>query len=385
VFEDIKRTNRQMKTEKGNQMRLELTTIRARAPWKRAAVMAVLIAFATSLAADVPARTSQRRQVAKPAMSRRQQSIFDQGYNKGYGEGYVAGEKDWNKSAARDYLGSEAYLNRRQSFDPAYAELEQYRQGFELGFELGYTDAYFGRARNAAIPPNAEVLGRAAVIADAQRNRSQQQQPEPAQQAQPASPAQEPQSQPAPEDQTRPRTTADAAPQISIPGGAEFKLRLGTLIDTKDARVGDKFNATVLNPSNLEGAFVEGHISKLNRSGRLTGKTELALQFDSITINDQPFPFRAELVRIYESEKVKQVDEEGNVETSSRTSDTTKRSTIGAVAGAVLGGIAGGGKGAAIGAVIGAGAGAGTVLIEGNKDLRLEPGTEMLVRTEEKR
>jgi outer membrane lipoprotein SlyB len=140
-----------------------------------------------------------------------------------------------------------------------------------------------------------------------------------------------------------------------------------------------------MNPSTFENAAVEGHISKLNRSGRMTGRTELALEFDTITMNGQSAPFRAELIRIYDSEKVKQIDEEGNIETSSRTSDTTKRTTIGAVAGAVLGGIAGGGKGAAIGAIIGAGAGAGTVLIEGNKDLRLEQGTEILVRTEGRR
>jgi hypothetical protein len=170
-----------------------------------------------------------------------------------------------------------------------------------------------------------------------------------------------------------------------VPSAAEFKLRLQSPIDTKESRVGDRFTATVIGPSSFENAVVEGHISKLNRSGRMTGKTELALQFDSITMDGQTVPFKAELIRIYDSEKVKQIDEEGNVETSSRTSDTTKRSTIGAVAGAVLGGIAGGGKGAAIGAVIGAGAGAGTVMIEGNKDLRLEPGTEILVRTEGQR
>jgi hypothetical protein len=48
--------------------------------------------------------------------------------------------------------------------------------------------------------------------------------------------------------------------------------------------------------------------------------------------------------------------------------------------GAIIGGIAGGGKGAAIGASIGAGAGAGSVFVQGDKDLILDPGTQMMVR-----
>jgi outer membrane lipoprotein SlyB len=75
------------------------------------------------------------------------------------------------------------------------------------------------------------------------------------------------------------------------------------------------------------------------------------------------------------------VDEEGNVETSSRTRDTTVRTGGGAAIGAIIGAIAGGGKGAAIGALIGAGVGAGSVFIQGQKDLILEPGSEMTVRT----
>jgi hypothetical protein len=48
--------------------------------------------------------------------------------------------------------------------------------------------------------------------------------------------------------------------------------------------------------------------------------------------------------------------------------------------GAIIGGIAGGGKGAAIGAAIGEGAGAGSVYVQGDKDLILDPGTQMMVR-----
>jgi hypothetical protein len=330
-----------------------------------AAAGLVFIALIASTFATVEA-FGQRRTTQRPALARKPVSIFDQGYARGYGSGFSSGGQDWDRSAPRDFVSSDVYINRQQSFEPSHADSEEYRQGFELGFELGYNDGYFGRSRNAVVPANAAVLAKAAALADARRERERQ----------------------VPETETRPRTTSSGsggpAPLV-VPSAAEFKLRLQSPIDTKESRVGDRFTATVIGPSSFENAVVEGHISKLNRSGRMTGKTEMALQFDSITMEGQNAPFRAELIRIYDSEKVKQIDEEGNVETGSRTSDTTKRSTIGAVAGAVLGGIAGGGKGAAIGAVIGAGAGAGTVLIEGNKDLRLEPGTEILVRTEAQR
>ena len=54
---------------------------------------------------------------------------------------------------------------------------------------------------------------------------------------------------------------------------------------------------------------------------------------------------------------------------------------LGGAAGAIIGGVAGGGKGAAIGAGIGAGAGAGSNVIRGSNQIKLESGTEMLIRT----
>ncbi len=53
----------------------------------------------------------------------------------------------------------------------------------------------------------------------------------------------------------------------------------------------------------------------------------------------------------------------------------------GAGIGAIIGAIAGGGKGAAIGAVIGGGLGAGGAITSRGKDVRLERGQELLIRT----
>src|SRR5262249_31881509 len=114
---------------------------------------------------------SHSRTAPHPALQR---TVFDQGYGRGYGEGYSQGQKDWSNAVPRDFKASEAYLNR-QSVDQRYSTSQEFSQGYELGFELGYTDAYFGRAQNASVPPNAEVLARAAALADRRNSDSQRQ------------------------------------------------------------------------------------------------------------------------------------------------------------------------------------------------------------------
>lgn len=169
---------------------------------------------------------------------------------------------------------------------------------------------------------------------------------------------------------------------MTIPDGVSMKLRLNDQINTRTNKEGDRFTAVVLDPSDYADAVIEGHIAKLTKSGKASGKTELALAFDTIRLRDgRSGKMAAQVEKIYESEKVKTVDEEGNVETSNRTKDTAVRGVGGAALGAIIGGIAGGGKGAAIGAAIGGGVGVGSVYIEGGKEMVLEPGTEMLVRT----
>jgi len=114
----------------------------------------------------------------------------------------------------------------------------------------------------------------------------------------------------------------------------------------------------------------------------VSGKTEVGLAFDTLTLPDgRQTRIDAGLVKVYESENVKKVDEEGRIETGSRTRDTEVRGGVGAAAGAIIGGIVGGGKGALIGAIVGGAAGAGSIYVEGNKDLILDSGTEMVIRT----
>jgi hypothetical protein len=294
---------------------------------------------------------------------------YGQGYQKGYADGFAQGAADWSNNTRPDYRRSDKWQQR----DPGPSD--EYRLGYELGFELSYADGYYGRARNAEVPRNAEVIAKAAALAEqqrARRDRFDRDRPDRDRTDRDRVDNDRGQREP-----NRPRP----AGPLNIPNGTELRIRLSSPISTKVARVGDTFNATVVQPSTYETATVEGHIATLNKSGRVSGKTELGLAFDSVTTPDgRTTRIDGELVRVYESENVKRVDEEGRVESGSRTRDSEVRGGIGAAAGAIIGGIVGGGKGALIGLIVGGAAGVGTVYVDGNKDLVLEPGTEMVIR-----
>jgi len=348
--------------------------LRTIAPAVLAAIL-VIGGFAPALAAS-----TQRRAPAKRAPALKQpQTPFSQGYQKGYDEGFPQGETDWSNSARRDFRRSDRFQQR----DPGSSE--EYGKGYELGFELGYSDGYYGRARNAVVPRNGEVLAKAAALADQQRARRDRAENDRAQRD-----ANRPNDTDRPSDQSRPgdRNRPDEGNRprgnapVYVPNGTELRIRLSSPISTKTGRAGDTFRATVVSPSTFESAVVEGHIATLNKSGRVSGKTELALAFDSLTLPDgRVTRIDADLVKVYESENVKKVDEEGRIETGSRTRDSEVRGGVGAAAGAIIGGILGGGKGAIIGLLLGGAAGVGTVYVEGNKDLILDAGTEMVIRT----
>lgn len=182
--------------------------------------------------------------------------------------------------------------------------------------------------------------------------------------------------------QSRSSRTATRSTAPVIPRGAQMKIRLQDTIDTKESRNGDKFTATVVDPSKYSGATITGHVSKIDKSGKFKGRTSLVLSFDRIRFtNGTSRAMAAQVVRVYGEESAKRVDEEGTVQSGSKTSTTTKRTAGGAAAGAVIGAIAGGGKGAAIGAAIGAGVGAGSTYIQGSNKVKLESGTEILIKT----
>jgi len=154
-------------------------------------------------------------------------------------------------------------------------------------------------------------------------------------------------------------------------------------LSTRQAREGDRFTMTVRSPSQFSGAVIEGYVGRVDRSGRVSGRTQLAMNFERIRFRNgvtRPFDGYIESVRTPNGEDVR-IDNEGIVsERTSQTTTTVARTGIGAALGALIGAVAGGGKGAAIGAAVGAGAGAGSVYVQGRDDLDLIRGTEFTIR-----
>ena len=176
--------------------------------------------------------------------------------------------------------------------------------------------------------------------------------------------------------------TGATAGGFIVPNNTQVVAVLNNDLSTQTVREGDRFTMTVRSPGQYEGATIEGRIMSVDRSGRVSGRSEMTLDFESIRLrNGQSYSFAGilESVRTPSGDVVR-VDNEGAVRDSDQTKTTVTRTAIGTAVGAIIGAIAGGGKGAAIGAAIGAGAGAGSVYVQGRNDLVLEPGTEVTVR-----
>lgn len=175
------------------------------------------------------------------------------------------------------------------------------------------------------------------------------------------------------------RTTTARRVVPIVPVGTDLKVRINDTLSSKDSRIGDRFTATVIDPSRFDEAKLNGHISSIQKSGKIKGRTSMNLAFDSVELRDgRRAVLHGYVTRVY-GEDSGRADNEGGVESGSRTKQTVKRAGIGATVGAIVGGIAGGGKGAAIGLIIGGAGGAGSLAINGSKELKIESGTEMLV------
>ncbi|HKR12676.1 MAG TPA: hypothetical protein VJT15_11490 [Pyrinomonadaceae bacterium] len=179
--------------------------------------------------------------------------------------------------------------------------------------------------------------------------------------------------------QTKKKTTTRRAVPL-VPVGTDLKVRINDTLSSKDSRVGDRFTATVIDPSRFDEARINGRVSSIQKSGKVKGHTRMNLAFDSIELRDgRRGVLHGYVTRVYGDDSGR-ADNEGGIESGSRTNQTIKRTGIGAGVGAIIGGIAGGGKGAAIGLIVGGAGGAGSLAVKGSKELKIESGTEMLIR-----
>jgi len=166
------------------------------------------------------------------------------------------------------------------------------------------------------------------------------------------------------------RPEPGAAPDVTVPTGTRVLLSLIGEVSTKRAKEGDQVYLRTAAPVAVNGRVaiprgsdVEGTITRAKPAGKVVGKGELYIRFDSLILpNGVSRDFRA-----------RPSGEEGKVEGNHKSADG--RTVIeGAGMGATIGAITRGLPGAAVGGVGGALAG---VLLSRNQDVVLRSGTHL--------
>ena len=169
-------------------------------------------------------------------------------------------------------------------------------------------------------------------------------------------------------------------PPVVVAAGTVIPVTLTSRINTKNAKDGDgvygktTFPITINNKIVIpEGSFVRGKVTEVRRPGRVKGKAELTLNFQTLVLpSGITVPIYTSLGGVGGAGERKG---EATVQGDSSKGEDAK--TVGTTAsqGALIGVIADRGRGAAVGGGVGAAAGAAAVLLTRGKDLVLEPGT----------
>ncbi len=173
---------------------------------------------------------------------------------------------------------------------------------------------------------------------------------------------------------------AKVLPAVVVPAGTVIPVTLTARISTKYAKDGDGIYGKTAIPITVnnkivipEGSYLRGRISQVKRPGRVSGKPELTLNFQTLILpSGVTLPIYTSLGGTSAAGEKKG---EATVQGDSSKSDDAKTVGTTAVEGGLIGVIANGGKGGAVGGAAGAGAGTAAVLLSRGKDLVLEPGT----------
>jgi hypothetical protein len=300
---------------------------------------------------------------------------LERGYRTGYSDGYQAGYRDSIERATRDYRSKEEYGRADRAYISAYGAREDYRDGYQQGFEVGYETGFDRRGFDSIVPPGLSRRGAAAPQSSASN--------------QPANDTVRNSSDSTPDSRASDSNNSSGGAQrqigsLDLPMDTTMRIELLTNLSTDATQRGDRFEARVIEPAEYEGARIVGRVKGVKRPGKVRGSGELQLDFEQISLPDGRFTnLNAQVIEVVgqSTGNVGEVDEEGGVRGQSTTKDDVTKVGAGAGIGAIIGAIAGGGKGAAIGAVIGGGLGAGGAISSRGKDVRLQRGQELLIRT----
>ena len=295
-----------------------------------------------------------------------QSTALERGYRTGYSDGYNSGYRDVSDKAARDYQSKDEYQRADRSFNEVWGPIEDYRDGYQQGFEAGYAAGYDRHPFDSSIPSGFRRRG----LPDARTN---------------SDASSEPNNVGSSDNSATGSSSSTMSGSWSIPGNTVLSLELLTPLSSDVTQRGDRFQARVVEPTQYAGALVEGRVTQVKRAGKVKGVAELQLTFDQIRSQDNRtadlHAVLIEVVPLGGRDEGTEVDREGGVKGRSTTKDDVSKVGAATGVGAIIGAIAGGGKGAAIGAVIGGAAGTGAVVSTRGRDVRLERGQLLRIRT----
>jgi hypothetical protein len=333
--------------------------------------LVVLIALTMSGAAEMLTPVSH---ASAALVQTGQATALERGYRTGYSDGFSAGSKDVAENAARDFRSNEDYQRGDRSFNQAWGTIEDYRDGYQQGFEIGYNAGYERRPFESAIPAG---LSRRGAMDSTPAN--------PVNTPDNSAPTNSGNSGTVNNSQTSGPTNGVGNGPLFIPRDSILLVELESSISTDASQRGDRFQARVIEPREFAGATVDGRVTRVKRAGKVKGRSELQLAFETIHFPDgRTTALNADVVELIDMgnrDEAGTVDSEGGVKGKSSTKDDVSRVGASTGIGAIIGAVVGGGQGAAIGAAIGGGIGAGTVFTKRGQDVRLDRGQQMKIRT----
>jgi hypothetical protein len=305
---------------------------------------------------------------------------LERGWRTGYSDGYQAGYADSVEKAQPDFRSKDDYQRADRAYAQTYGPLADYRDGYQQGFEIGYSAGYERRTFDSTVPTGLKRRGTTQASTQTTTQSS----------TAPVNDDDESSSSSSSSDSNTvnvPTNTGARGGTVFIPRDTVMRVELLTNLSTEASQEGDRFQARVIEPTQFEGAIVDGRVRRVKRPGRVKGTSELQLSFEQIRMPDNRFAnLNAQVIEVVDTpgtggNGTGDVDEEGGVkgkDTSKR--DVVKIGTSSAI-GAIIGAIAGGGKGAAIGAAIGGAIGTGGVMTQRGHDIYLMRGQQLRIRT----
>jgi hypothetical protein len=178
------------------------------------------------------------------------------------------------------------------------------------------------------------------------------------------------------------RTTTPPVRYYTVPADTVIRVRMDTELNSRTARVGDRFSTKVTEPVYggggetviPVGSTVWGRVSSVRRAGRRTPGS-ISVSFNQVEL---PNGARHTVNGSLTSLQTDDVNSDNESTVSGRGNRNRDAVFIGggAATGAIIGAIAGGGKGAAIGAILGGAAGTGARVYEREQDAEVKSGTE---------